>query len=388
MNYAERKRSLQNWFHIFPKNTILNLFVWIAFCILPFYFIFRSSSFIEITIGIVLTIVFFTAYRLSFIKKGWTVYVSVGIKMMVNVAMTLYFGYVYFALFLAFFIGNIQHKAGFITLYVIHLVTTIAAVAASFVVKSDILLSQLPFIILSVLGVIILPFGMYNRRKRENLENELENANERIAELMVTEERHRIARDLHDTLGQKLSLIGMKSDLAGKLIQKKPEQAKKEIDDIHRTARTALKEVREMVSHMRYIKLKDELIRIQEMMNAARVQMKIRGNADFKNTPLLIEDIVSMCLKEAATNIVKHSQATSCKVSMTETPDEICIEVQDNGIGGFTESLFWKGNGLRGMKERLEFVNGKLEIESSNGTIVTIKIPMNDHKPLEPGGSH
>jgi two-component system sensor histidine kinase DesK len=377
---------LQSWFHIFPKNTVLNIFVWIAFCILPFYFIFRSSSFVEITIGIILTIVFFTAYRLSFIKKGWTVYVSVAIKMIVNVAMTLYFGYVYFALFLAFFIGNIQNKAGFITLYVVHLVTTIAAVVAGFFVQSDVLLSQLPFIILSVLGVIILPFGMYNRRKRENLENELENANERISELMVTEERHRIARDLHDTLGQKLSLIGMKSDLAGKLIQRKPEQAKKEIDDIHRTARTALKEVREMVSHMRYIKLKDELTRIQEMMKAAHVQMEMKGNTDFKNTPLLIENIASMCLKEAATNIVKHSKATSCKISIQETEDEIQIEVHDNGVGGFKEGLLWKGNGLRGMKERLEFVNGKLEIDSSNGTMIRIKIPMNEHKQMEMGG--
>lgn len=377
---------MQSWFHIFPKNTVLNIFVWIAFCILPFYFIFRSSSFVEITIGIILTIVFFTAYRLSFIKKGWTVYVSVAIKMIVNVAMTLYFGYVYFALFLAFFIGNIQNKAGFITLYVVHLVTTIAAVVAGFFVQSDVLLSQLPFIILSVLGVIILPFGMYNRRKRENLENELENANERISELMVTEERHRIARDLHDTLGQKLSLIGMKSDLAGKLIQRKPEQAKKEIDDIHRTARTALKEVREMVSHMRYIKLKDELTRIQEMMKAAHVQMEMKGNTDFKNTPLLIENIASMCLKEAATNIVKHSKATSCKISIQETEDEIQIEVHDNGVGGFKEGLLWKGNGLRGMKERLEFVNGKLEIDSSNGTMIRIKIPMNEHKQMEMGG--
>lgn len=383
---CERKIKLQNWFHIFPRNTVLNLFVWSAFCFLPFYFIFRSSSLFEITIGIILTIFFFTAYRLSFIKKGWTVYVSVAVEMAVNIVMILYFGYVYFALFLAFFIGNIQNKTGFVTLYIIHLVTTISAVSSGFFVQTEVFLSQLPFIIISIIGVIILPFGMYSRKKRESLEHELENANERIAQLMVTEERHRIARDLHDTLGQKLSLIGMKSDLAGKLLKRNPKQAEKEINDIHRTARTALKEVREMVSHMRYIKLKDELTRVEEIMKAASIKVEITGAMELKNTPLLLENIVSMCLKEAATNIIKHSKATSSTIVINESPDGILIQVQDNGIGGFSEDLIWKGNGLRGMKERLEFVNGKLDVQSSNGTSLTIRIPINDSKQMRSEG--
>jgi len=330
-------------------------------------------------------VLFFTTYRLSFIKKGWTVYVSVGIEMAVNIGMTLYFGYVYFSLFLAFFIGNIQNKAGFVTLYIVHLVTTIAAVITGFFIQSQTFFTQFPFVVLSVIGVILLPFSMYNRKKREKLENQLENANERISQLMVMEERHRIARDLHDTLGQKLSLIGMKSDLAGKLVHMDPKQAKKEIGDIHRTARTALKEVREMVSHMKHIKLKDEVIRIQEIMEAAQVDVEVKGNTSLANTPLLVENIISMCLKEAATNVIKHSNATFCSIFISESPNEICIKVHDNGIGGFSENSF-KGNGLRGMKERLEFVNGKLEIESSNGTALTIQIPMNDIRQMEPEG--
>lgn len=113
------------------------------------------------------------------------------------------------------------------------------------------MISQLPFVLISLIGVILLPVTTYNRNKREKLEVQLEDANKRISELVKLEERQRIARDLHDTLGQKLSLIGLKSDLANKLISKNPAQAQLELKDVRQTARSALKEVREMVTQMR-----------------------------------------------------------------------------------------------------------------------------------------
>ncbi len=86
----------------------------------------------------------------------------------------------------------------------------------------NLFLSQLPFVVLTILAVVLLPLTLYSKNKRENLEGQLETANERIAELIVFEERQRIARDLHDTLGQKLSMIGLKSDLASRLIERDP----------------------------------------------------------------------------------------------------------------------------------------------------------------------
>src|SRR5690625_6840777 len=132
--------------------------------------------------------------------------------------MILFFGYIYFALFLAFFISNINSKANFITLYVVHLVTTIITFNIDIFFNMDNFLSQLPFIIICLLGVILLPITIYNRNKHEQLETLLEDANEKISDLLVMEERQRIARDLHDTLGQKLSLIGLKSDLDRKSV--------------------------------------------------------------------------------------------------------------------------------------------------------------------------
>lgn len=365
---------MQNWYHIFPKNTGLSLFAWIAFCLLPFYFIFRSSAVAEVIIGILLIILFFTTYRLSFIKRGWTVYVSVGIEIVISIGMTIYFGYVYFSLFLAFFIGNIQNKAGFVTLYIIHLVTTITAITLGFFTQSQLLFNQIPFVIICLIGVILLPFNMYNRNKREKLEDQLEDAQEIITQLLVVEERERIARDLHDTLGQKLSLIGLKSELAGKLIQSKPELAAMELRDINQTARMALKEVRELVAGMKGTRLKEEIIRVRQLLDAARIEFHLEGNPDFEDIPLLVENVMSMCVKEAVTNVVKHSEATRCTISVIPSKEKLVVTILDNGKG-IQLTNFIEGNGIIGMRERLEFVNGSLKIDSTNGTKLAILVP-------------
>ncbi|WP_368505762.1 sensor histidine kinase [Alkalihalophilus sp. As8PL] len=366
---------MQSWYNIFPKNTGLSVYVWIIFCLLPFYFIFRSSSAIEIIFGIIMILLFFVSYRLSFISKGGLVYLWVGIEMAISIGMSLFYGYVYFALFLAFFIGNIKSKVGFFTLYVTHLLTTIIAASLSFFTQNELFFAQFPFIIISIIGVILLPINSYNRNKREKLEGQLEDANKRISQLIVIEERQRIARDLHDTLGQKLSLIGLKSDLAKKLIEINPENAKVELSDINQTARTALKEVREMVSDMRGAKLEDEIIHMQQILKAAQMEFILEGNAKLSNTPLLVENVVSMCLKEAVTNVIKHSQATSCKLVIQELDEELQIIVQDNGIGISEDEGSTEGNGLRGIRERLEFVNGSVDISASDGTTLDIRVP-------------
>jgi two-component system sensor histidine kinase DesK len=368
---------MQKWHHIFHKSTGLSPYVWVFFYILPFYFIFRSSSMHEVAIGIIMILVFFACYVLSFVSKGWLVYFWTSVQILISITMTLLFGYVYFALFLAFFIGNIQNRIGFFTLYAIHLLTTIGTINFGFVTQNPILLTQLPFVLISLIGVILLPVTTYNRNKREKLQGQLEDANKRISELVKLEERQRIARDLHDTLGQKLSLIGLKSDLAGKLISKNPAQAQAEINDVRQTARTALKEVRELVTEMRGTRLEDEMFRIIQILKAAEIDLILEGDPRMANTTsLMSENVLSMCLKEAVTNIVKHSSATTCLIAIEPSPTEFVIKVKDNGVGIAGESAYFKGNGLRGMKERLEFVNGVMEIVADAGTMIVLRVPI------------
>ena len=89
-----------------------------------------------------------------------------------------------------------------------------------------------------------------------------------------------------------------------------PKAAEKELHDIRQTASTALKEVRELVADMRAMKLEDELIRIQQILKAAEMDFTIDGDPAFTNIPAIVENVLSMCLKEAVTNVVKHSYGT------------------------------------------------------------------------------
>ncbi|GAA0133175.1 two-component sensor histidine kinase DesK [Paenibacillus sp. YSY-4.3] len=374
---------MQKWHQIFQRNTGLSPYIWVVFYILPFYFIFRSSAPYQIVLGSLLIVAFFACYVLSFVSRGWKVYFWTSLQIAISITMTLLFGYVYFSLFLAFFIGNIKNKVGFITLYTIHLVTSVVTINWGFLTKTSWFITQLPFVLVSLIGVILLPVTTYNRNKSDRLQGQLEDANKRISELVKLEERQRIARDLHDTLGQKLSLIGLKSDLAGRLMDEDPPRARAEIDDVRQTARVALKEVRELVTQMRGTSLQDEMFRIRQMLKAAQIEFTLEGNPAQLDISLMNENVLGMCLKEAVTNIVRHSSATACSIVIKPSRGELTVTIQDNGVGVPLESFYYKGNGLRGMKERLEFVNGSMEIASNQGTQLKIKVPSSLKQPVE-----
>lgn len=364
----------------FQKNSGISPYIWTILCILPFYFIFQTASPIKIVIGIILTILFFVFYRIAFFAKGWPVYLWTFILIGISITSTSLYSYVYFAFFLAYFIGNIKERITFLTLYFIHLISTSASINFSIVQQDEFFLKQLPFVIIIWISVILLPFNIHNKNEMGQLEEKLEDANKRISELVKLEERQRIARDLHDTLGQKLSLIGLKSDLARRLITKDPEQARNELKDVQQTARTALSEVRKMVSSMRGIRLKDEIVRVKQILKAAEINFE--GNQDFslKNVPLLTENILSMCLKEAVNNVVKHSGASTCSISIEQSWKEMVMTIHDNGVFKSEGDKELKGSGLLGMTERLEFINGSLELQTREGTTLIIRVP-NDVKP-------
>ncbi|PLT44794.1 sensor histidine kinase [Paenibacillus sp. FSL W8-1187] len=357
----------QKWNQILPRNTGLGPYIWLAFIVLPFYFIFRYPDTGSILAGSLMVAVFFICYRLTREGRGWRMYTGIAIQMAISAAMTIYFHYPYFGFFLAFYIGNTRSRAGFTSLYVVHLVLVAATIYTAYFMHNRFFIQQSPFVAILLIGVSVLPFSRYNWLKQERLQGQLEDANRRIADLLVLEERQRIALDLHDTLGQQLSLIRLKSDLAGKLVSKNPERARAEMSDVHQTARIALQEVRDMVSHMRGARLEDELGRVGQILRAAEIEFELVGDPKLAHTSRFTENVLSMCVKEAVTNVVKHSRASRCLVRIEQKPDLLRVLVQDNGIGMRLPRAQDRGNGLQGMKERLEFINGSLQIGQGAG---------------------
>ncbi|GEL08968.1 sensor histidine kinase [Salisediminibacterium halotolerans] len=359
----------------FMKNHGLSPYVWIFLSILPFYFIFQDSTTLEIAVGTAMVAGFFLSYGLSFSTRGGAVYAGAGVQMVIAAAMTLLFGYMYFFLFLAYFIGHLTKRAAFWTFYPILLTSTFATSYYGFITHTE-FITQLPFVFLSLIAVILLPVSTYNKVKEDRLQGQLEDANQKISELVKMEERQRIARDLHDTLGQQLSMIGLKSDLAEKLLEKDPGKAAKEIKEVQKTARISLKELRELVTQMRGTKLEDEMDRVKQLLAAANISCTVEGSLTLPHSLAIAESVVSMCLKEAVTNVVKHSGAANCHIKVESTKNALTVTVTDDGRGiPSSGKLNHSESGISGMKERLEFVNGTLDVSSNNGTTVVIHVP-------------
>ncbi|MBK3497363.1 sensor histidine kinase [Viridibacillus sp. YIM B01967] len=366
---------MSNWYSIFPKNPLLSISAWIFFCFVPLYFVFRTTSTLIISIAVAVLVVYIICFRFSYSTNNGLVYMCLALEMVINAVMTVLFGYIYFAFFTAFFIGNIRHTIGFYIMYGLHIAMTVGSIIGGFFIETELFIKEIPFIVIVIFGVILGPFYLYSANKRDKLQGQLATANERISELSVYEERQRIARDLHDTLGQKLSMVGLKSDLAIRLVKKDQDAAIEELRDIRQTASIALKEVREMVSNMKAVKLQDELLHVQQILTAANIKMTIESNSEFHQIPTIIGNTLSMCLKEVINNVVRHSKATECTITIIQKADVIQLTVLDNGIGISSMKIKPSSNGLNGMKERVEFVNGELEISEQNGTLVKIIVP-------------
>ncbi len=198
----------------------------------------------------------------------------------------------------------------------------------------------------------------------------LRQAREEIEHLAKVAERERIARDLHDVLGHTLSLITLKSALASRLAERDPAKAADEIRDVERISREALAEVRAAVTGYRDAGIARETENAREMLEAAGMSATIEvGKVALSPTE---EAVLALAIREAVTNAVRHSGAASCSVRLSQDDTARFLVIADDGK--------WKrapsGNGLTGMRERIESLGGTLEVDSGSGTRLTIRLPI------------
>jgi two-component system sensor histidine kinase DesK len=225
----------------------------------------------------------------------------------------------------------------------------------------------------SALFPMIIGAGNTFFAERNRMNHKLRKANEEIEHLATVAERERIARDLHDVLGHTLSVITLKSELAGKLIDRDPARAGKEIREVEEISRQALSDVRDAIRGYRSKGLAAELVQAKSTLETAGLTVQCDAATTMK-IPAVQESVLSLAVREAVTNVVRHAQARSCRMRLEQQNGSCRLEIHDDGLGGSSA----EGNGLRGMRERVEMLGGTLERTNHSGTTLTITLPLKE----------
>jgi two-component system, NarL family, sensor histidine kinase DesK len=249
-------------------------------------------------------------------------------------------------------------------------VIALLMVQCAIIIAQSWVLHMVPWVWAIGVGLSVLT-GMNRLRmkQKEKGDAKLRMAHEEIEQLAKTAERERIARDMHDVLGHSLSLIVLKSELAGRLLASQPARAALEVAEIETAARHALAEVRRTITGYRSEGFASELIRAAQVLETAGVRLHKPAKAPYL-TPRH-EATLSLVLREAVTNIVRHAGASECSIEVSTAEDRTQLVIADDGRGDIRE----EGNGLRGMRERVRELGGSLSLDSHRGTRLQVELP-------------
>src|SRR3984957_8185250 len=246
----------------------------------------------------------------------------------------------------------------------------------------------------NLLPVMFLGLVMVGLRRGFELTNELRRAREEVVQLAASEERLRLARDMHDPTGQSLSMITLKSELAARLLSRLPgspdrDRVRDEIEQVGAVRRQTLHDIREALSGYRRPTLAVEIITARAALVSAGIAVEddpelILASGTFDPDA---EAALAWCLREAVTNVVRHSGAKHCRIGLTSDQDSVTLVVSDDGRGHVPQAgpggrlaglvAAEAGTGLRGMSERLSAAGGSLELRPDErpGFRLTATVP-------------
>lgn len=231
--------------------------------------------------------------------------------------------------------------------------------------------------LLTVLGLGTATFGL---RRSGVLVRHLEDAQGEVARLAAVEERLRIARDLHDLVGHSLSLIVVKSELAGRLAEIDPRAAAGEIADVESVARESLDQVRDAVTGYRQRSLVEVLDDARSALAAAAVRAIVR--LPRRPLPGDIDQLLAWVVREGVTNVIRHAQATRCEITVAHDGEQASLDIVDDGRGLAADDD--EGNGLVGLAERIAMAGGRLGTGSASGRRgfrLAVRVPIAPRQP-------
>ncbi|PDP85855.1 two-component sensor histidine kinase [Glycomyces fuscus] len=185
------------------------------------------------------------------------------------------------------------------------------------------------------------------------------------AQLAVSEERLRFARDMHDLLGHSLSALAVKAQLAGRLVERAPDRAAAEMAEVQVLARQALQQVRSAVSGYREVDLTGETDAVRAVLEAGGTRTVTTG-LEGLDLPPRTAALAAWVVREGGTNVLRHSDATECQIGFTLTRDSnvgprtLVVEVFNDRARNTGQDGRESGNGLAGLSERVAMGGGTL----------------------------
>jgi two-component system, NarL family, sensor histidine kinase DesK len=220
------------------------------------------------------------------------------------------------------------------------------------------------------LAVLLASVATWGIRLASERQRRLVQAQREIADLAVANERARIAADLHDILGHSLTVVTVKAELAQRLLDVDLDKARAELRDLETLARDALSDVRATAMGVRGISLPGEIAAARSALAAAHVAAELPSAAD--EVPSRFRELFAWTIREAVTNIVRHSRASRCEVRVSADG----VEIVDNGVGPNPDAS--GGQGLVGLRRRAEALGATLSAgrrDDQPGFRVRLEVP-------------
>ncbi|MFD2369185.1 histidine kinase [Brevibacillus sp. GCM10020057] len=206
---------------------------------------------------------------------------------------------------------------------------------------------------------------------------------DQLRQAAVTEERQRLARELHDAVSQQLFAIAMTTAALKRLVEKNPQRAAQQIELVEEMAAAAQAEMRALLLHLRPATLQNKTLKdaILELLDelTRKNALEITGEIEsVEGLPSGIEDHLFRILQESLSNTLRHARASRIAVKLFTLQDQVRLRVTDDGVGFDPDGEKLTSYGLRSMQERVAEVGGSMEIYSAQGkgTQIEVRIPL------------
>lgn len=338
--------------------------IWLAY--LPLFFIpwfIEQPSLFQMIAATGGLIVFLGLYFAAFKATGARLIVLAAATLLVSFALAFTgSNWTVIAIYAAAMVGNLRPPRRAAVL--------VGAFAAATSLLALVIQQPAIFWVFGVFLMVMVGAANISRAALEDKNRALAESRDEVRQLAAAAERERIGRDLHDLLGRTLTLIAIKADLAAKLADRDSGEARKEMRDIAGAARQGLADVRSAVSGMTGATLSREIASSQAALGVAGIDCKIEGDADRIDPGS--SAVLAMALREAVTNVIRHSGASACEIAVRQQSAGLEMVVSDNGNGEAVRA----GGGISGVGSRLAAAGGDLAVRgTTEGTQLIARLP-------------